>query len=35
LKELYCGENPLIYDFKPTIENIKKYIASNVNIPTS
>jgi hypothetical protein len=32
LKELECDSNPLIYEFEPTLENIKKYIASNVNI---
>jgi len=35
LKILCCNGNPLIYDFEPTLENIKKYNASNANIPTS
>jgi hypothetical protein len=35
LKTLVCNRNPLIYDFEPTLENIKKYNASNVNIPCS
>ena len=35
LKELYCCDNPLQYDFEPTLENIKKYNASNANIPCS
>ena len=35
LEQLGCNRNPLIYDFEPTLQNIKKYIASNVNIPTS
>ena len=25
LEKLYCENNPLIYDFKPTLENIRKY----------
>jgi Leucine-rich repeat (LRR) protein len=25
LQNLYCYENPFIYDFKPTIENMRKY----------
>jgi hypothetical protein len=32
LKDLYCNGNPLIYDFEPTLKNIKKYIASNTKI---
>jgi hypothetical protein len=35
LKELSCNVNPLIYDFTPTLENIKKYNASNANISNS
>ena len=35
LKELECYYNPFIYDFEPTLENIKKYNASNANISTS
>ena len=25
LEKLYCENNPLIYDFKPTLKNIRKY----------
>ena len=32
LEKLYCYINPLIYDFEPTLKNIKKYIASNTKI---
>ena len=35
LKKLVCYKNSLIYDFEPTLENIKKYNASYVNILTS
>ena len=35
LEKLYCCINSLIYDFEPTIENIKKYNASIANIPCS
>ena len=35
LKGLYCDYNPLIYDFEPTLENIRNYISSNANIPCS
>ena len=28
LQELYCYNNPLIYDFEPTLENIRNYYAS-------
>ena len=35
LIELQCDNNPLIYDFEPTLENIKKYIANPVNISNS
>ena len=28
LQELYCSSNPLQYDFKPSLENIRKYNAS-------
>jgi Leucine-rich repeat (LRR) protein len=30
LKKLYCHNNPLIYDFDPTLENIKNYNASRI-----
>ena len=30
LKELDCRNNPLIYDFEPTLENIKNYNASRI-----
>jgi len=29
LSELYCGCNPLLYDFELTLENIRKYNAKN------
>ena len=28
LKILICSNNPLIYDFEPTLENIRKYNAA-------
>ena len=28
LQELYCGNNPLIYNFEPTLENIRTYNAT-------
>jgi len=27
---LYCDNNPLTYDFKPTLENIRNYNASRI-----
>ena len=32
LKVLVCVNNPLKYDFKPTLENIKNYINHNTKI---
>ena len=28
LKELYCGNNPLIYDFEPSLKKIRSYNAT-------
>ena len=30
LEVLYCGGNPLKYDFEPTLENIRNYNASRI-----
>ena len=30
LKELSCGCNPFIYDFKPTLQNIRNYNATRI-----
>jgi Leucine-rich repeat (LRR) protein len=30
LKELHCRSNPFTYDFKPTLENIRKYNAPRI-----
>jgi len=27
---LYCDDNPLKYDFEPTLENIRNYNASQI-----
>jgi hypothetical protein len=29
LQILYCNNNPLIYDFEPTLENIRNYLGKN------
>ena len=29
LVELYCNNNPFVYDFNPTLENIRNYNQSN------
>jgi hypothetical protein len=32
LEELTCCSNPLIYNFEPTLENIRKYNLENKKI---